>query len=559
MGLFSNLLSSFQPKKPQQPAMSMMPKTPTATPQLFSSSAQNQSMMPPKVTAPVSQNYSLPKTNPVVPSAPKPTPGAAPVNPLTMTSAPSKPQMSMVQRTAALPKTIQGSGMTSAYASNPTNYKSPTPAATTPAPTTATTTPQNNMLEWFKKSSGVQAGIADTQTQNAQGATGEYIQMIKDSYGRARQDLIDQIPYLTQVSDAAKAELLAAAEDIRKSGDVEKASTTANYDEATLNSIRSKRETDAARQKMFAGLGTLDSTGNMGFTGQQTNADEEFNRVQQNRETEKARELTKIDNKVASAERTAKAEVQKEVLAFQENIRKINSLVVGNDADKEAQIRAAYLDLKTKVDEINGNLAVTQQNGELAKMQYLAEAEKASATNGANLSPEFVQTGIPKTAADFIYKTQNPAGFDTKIGASADAGKSTGKVLQAVNNVLNGDIGSMTGLVKTDWVPGTAGAQTKNDYDNLKSMLSLEGRSALKGSGAISDFEAQMLEKAANLGLGQNLSEDQFRAKLMQLKQELEAGGTGATGSTMNVRQKSTGQTGTIPVNEFDPNLYEKI
>lgn len=412
------------------------------------------------------------------------------------------------------------------------------------------------MLDWYKKSLGIQETAANNQITGATEATQQYIKMIQDSYGRQKQELIDQIPYLKNISEQTRAELLAAADDIRKSGMLEKEQTEANYDEATLSSARTKRETDAQRQRMFASLGTLDSTGSMGFTGQQLNSDEEFNRVQQNRETEKARALTAIDAKVATAERTAKNEIAKEAATFNETIRKIMSQANATDLDKEAQVRAAYLDLKNTVQGINDNLATTRQNGELQKLQYIAEMEKANA--GANLSPEFIQTGIPKTAEDFIYKTQNPAGFETKIGAGGQ-GQGSGKVLQVINNVLNGDIGAITGWLKTGWIPGSAGAQTKNDFDNLKSMLSLESRQQLKGSGAISDFEAAMLEKAASLGLGGNLSEDQFRAKLNQLKQELEAGGQGQQGATMNVRQKSSGMTGTIPVGEFDPNLYERI
>ena len=568
MGLFSNILSQFQPKKQQQPVLQSVAPKPTqtktqSTPQLFSSSTQNYSSAP-KYTAPVKsqQNYSVaPKS-----TAPKQT--VAPSwaqNPITKFGQ----QVVSGQGMAALQSIAQPRVQTKPamiQASRPVANQTPAPVRTTPPPTTTQTTPppaatteqptaQQNMLDWYKKSLGIQENTAQNQIAGSTEATQQYVKMIQDSYGRQKQELIDQIPYLKNISEQTRAELLAAADDIRKSGQLEKEQTTANYDEATLTSARGKRDTDAARQRMFAGLGTLDSTGSMGFTGQQLNADEEFNRVQQNRETEKARALTAIDAKVATAERTAKNEIAKEAATFNETIRKIMSQANATDMDKEAQVRAAYLDLKNTVQGINDTLAATQQNGELEKLKYMAEQEKAN--QGANLSPEFIQTGVPKTAADFIYKTQNPAGFETKIGADAQ-GKSGGKVLQVVNNVLNGNIGAITGWLKTGWIPGSAGAQTKNDFENLKSMLSLEGRQQLKGSGAISDFEAGMLEKAASLGLGTNLSEDQFRAKLNQFKQELEAGSQNQ-GVTMNVRQKATGQTGTIPVGEFDPNLYERI
>lgn len=577
MGLFSNLLSQFQPKKQQQPVLQSVapkqtaPKT-QSTPQLFSSAANYST---PKYTAPVStqQNFSV-APKPAPKSAPTPSWATNPISQFGQQAASGQgitAMQSMVRPT--LPTKTQTGNKPTLWRDTPEGKAAlaranasasartttpPPPTTTTPPPVTTPEKPtaQQNMLDWYKKSAGIQSGIAQNQITGATAATEQYIQMMRDSYGRQKQELIDQIPYLKNISEQTRAELLAAADDIRKSGALEKEQTIANYDEATLTSARGKRDTDAARQRMFAGLGTLDSTGSMGFTGQQINADEEFNRVQQNRETEKARALTAIDAKVATAERTAKNEIAKEAATFNETIRKIMSQANATDMDKEAQIRAAYLELKNTVQGINDTLAVTQQNGELEKLKYMAEQEKAD--QGANLSQEFIQTGIPKTAADFIYKTQNPGGFETKIGADAQ-GKTGGKVLQVVNNVLNGDIGAITGWLKTGWIPGSAGAQTKNDFENLKSMLSLEGRQQLKGSGAISDFEAGMLERAASLGLGTNLSEDQFRAKLNQFKQELEAGSQTQQGVTMNVRQKSSGMTGTIPVGEFDPNLYERI
>lgn len=568
MGLFSNIISAFTPKKPKEVLQSVetnQSKQPTS--QLFSASVQNRTPANPiagaqKIQQVASQqNFSaIPKSTPSIQTTQKTvTPSTpswmqSPLNTLT-----AKKTTTQTNPLSGIQKVQQIANNTRTMPMAKTQGPGPTPQIDNTKNTQNTQTTQQpsatqNMLDWYKKSMGIQENSANTQIKNATSATDEYIQLIKDSYGRQRQNLIDSIPYLEGVSNAAKEELLAAADDIRKSGALEKEQTEANYDEAALTSAKTKKQTDAQRQAMFAGLGTLDSTGNMGFTGQQINSDEEFIRQQGNRDLEKARALTAIDAKVETAARTAKTEIAKEVAKFQEDVRKINAQVSESDMNKEAQIRAAYTDLKTTVQTINDGLLATQQNGELEKLKYLAEQEKANAT--ANLSPEFIQTGIPKTAADFIYKTQNPAGFETKIGA--DASKNTGNVLQVVNNVLNGNIGAITGWLKTGWIPGSSGAQTKNDFENLKAMLSLEGRQQLKGSGAISDFEAGILEKAAAMGLGTNLSEDQFRAKLGQLKQELEAGGQNG-GVTMNVRQKSTGQTGTIPVGEFDPNLYERI
>lgn len=59
----------------------------------------------------------------------------------------------------------------------------------------------------------------------------------------------------------------------------------------------------------------------------------------------------------------------------------------------------------------------------------------------------------------------------------------------------------------------------------------------------------------------QRLVIEPLKARLQQLKQKENElrGGSAAPAATMRVRLKSTGETGTIPEAEFDPNLYEKI
>ncbi len=105
---------------------------------------------------------------------------------------------------------------------------------------------------------------------------------------------------------------------------------------------------------------------------------------------------------------------------------------------------------------------------------------------------------------------------------------------------------------------GNEAQTTKNLYDQLKSQLSLQNRQKLKGSGAISDFEMGILEKASST-FGRNQSDEDFRNTLVTLSKTL-GGTSGSQGAQrIRVRVKSTGQTGTIPSGEFDPNTYERI
>lgn len=60
-------------------------------------------------------------------------------------------------------------------------------------------------------------------------------------------------------------------------------------------------------------------------------------------------------------------------------------------------------------------------------------------------------------------------------------------------------------------------ATAKNQFNQLKGILSLENRGKLKGQGAVSDFEGKTLDRAAS-ALGRNLSDVEFKKQLKQVK-----------------------------------------
>lgn len=108
----------------------------------------------------------------------------------------------------------------------------------------------------------------------------------------------------------------------------------------------------------------------------------------------------------------------------------------------------------------------------------------------------------------------------------ADAGvDGTGAAVTLIDKLLaDENLGGIFGVPSlAAFIPGTQTQLTKNTYDQLKNTLSLEGRSALKGSGAISDFEFKVLEKAQS-ALGRNLSNEDAKTVLTDLKLDLTAG-----------------------------------
>jgi hypothetical protein len=83
-------------------------------------------------------------------------------------------------------------------------------------------------------------------------------------------------------------------------------------------------------------------------------------------------------------------------------------------------------------------------------------------------------------------------------------------------------------------IPGTDAAASKNLAKQLAGILSLENRTQLKGSGAISDFEFKVLSDAASsLGIGSsgrsNLKDEDFVNELNKVKLKLQVGPTDLT------------------------------
>lgn len=108
-----------------------------------------------------------------------------------------------------------------------------------------------------------------------------------------------------------------------------------------------------------------------------------------------------------------------------------------------------------------------------------------------------------------------------KKAAEEARGKASQNVLDIVDTLIGSDTNAISGVPSIGaFLPGSNAQKTKNLYNQLKGMLSLENRSQLKGSGAISDFEFKVLEQAAT-SLGRNLSDADFRSTLNTLRKDL--------------------------------------
>lgn len=132
------------------------------------------------------------------------------------------------------------------------------------------------------------------------------------------------------------------------------------------------------------------------------------------------------------------------------------------------------------------------------------------------------------------------------------------ETLNLVDEILGSDLGPVTGLLQLrSAIPGTKAKTTAAKIDQLKSQLSLDKRSMLKGSGQISDFESKMLEKSV-AALDRNMSETDFKKELENIKRLLGGASAGTEGQRVKVKLQN-GQTGTVDASEFDPETMTKL
>lgn len=400
----------------------------------------------------------------------------------------------------------------------------------------APTTPKYEAptLEDYLKKFGVDRSALDSTLQrnstNATNRTGSYIDNSINTIDLQNKQLKEQVPLLKESFNNTKETLYKNLDIAKQGAELQKGKIQTTAGETLKTQAQRKRETDAKRMATFASLGTLDSGGAMGYTGRQENADTEFQNTQAKTEENRDQDLKSIDIQIAQAELDTKSKVDTEVVNFKKAVKDIQSAVDLNEAQKTTLITNAYYELEDKLNGYldNYNKGVSDLEGKKL------ELATTMATPGKGISQSFLETGVPQTADDREYFLQNR-------DKSQNAGKTKDTVVSLVDQLLNANTKPITGTMQLEGlIPGTPAQRTANLYDQLKGLLSLENRTMLKGSGAISDFEAKTLERAAS-ALGRNLSDDDFKAVLFDLKNNLGGGQNQSISNDSILKLKNAG------------------
>lgn len=409
----------------------------------------------------------------------------------------------------------------------------------------------------------VQPSATDTYIKNIQARGQERIGEQQKTLGDYLRAIQEQNELRRQEAEAQKADEEAkygkfverartGAQEVATASQGLKDITRENYGQALKQGAQAGREQEALLANRFANAGTIDSSA---FQNAMINAKAGLVGGQQSILNEQARKLNEIESDVVNAQKKAQNLIDDEGVKLQATLRTINNTYAQGSIEYRQAVAEAYQLANENINSIRDSLD---------QLSYNAEQEKMKLGNVDNLSEQFLKTGVPITMNDLIFRQKNPdkakSIYDqaqSQVGKGA--GQNQNKALTMVNSLLSQDTKPITGFNRIV-IPGTSGSVTKTDWEGLKSLLTLAERGQLKGSGAVSDFETKILEKAAAAGLSTDLPDEEFRRRLQILKQDLESGGaTSSTDSVIRVRNLQTGETGTISASEFDPNLYQQI
>lgn len=383
--------------------------------------------------------------------------------------------------------------------------------------------------------SGITA-ITDSQKKRLATSQQNNETYLNNIYNLTNQSLKNQIPGLQQGFDQFKGNTEAAMADQGAATERAKMSAEERFGTAQRQGAMTRRESEGRLINKFAANNALNSYGAGSFTGSASRLEEDFNRFTQENIQTKMDQFDQLDRDLINFTREAKYLIQTEEAKLQQAISNINTQVGLNDLEKQAKLQEAYStyeDAKSNIDLYLENLQLEQQKlGQTIAQEY---------TLIQQLSPEFKTTGQPTTDADMLYVQKYPDAYKAMLegakqsGEMGKQGSVTQNIMSVVDDLLGSQgLGQITGTMQLrSNIPGTQGAMSKNLYNQLKGMLSLENRSALKGSGAISDFEARVLEQAAS-ALDRNLSEDQFRLVLENIKNQLATGSRQPLGATQD-------------------------
>jgi len=424
----------------------------------------------------------------------------------------------------------------------------PTPQVETSVPN-ASVEYQKRYQDYLNRSQANKSALAEQQRQ-------EDIRVAQENYDTTNRSLQASRSNLDNLMSGIRSRSAASSARLNTQAEANKENARVESGQSQRQLMEDRRQLQAQKEKQYAALGTIDSYGTGSFQSANENINNDFLRMTNENKRLLEKNLFDIDQKLFDAKAGIEEQLATEESKYNDAIIQIENSNMLNEAQKAQLIRSAQIKFETEKTNIYDKYDTLRLTAEKEKVDAQAKLDEAKVADQklqvllGSASDTFIKTGIPSTAEDQFLIMKYPKEVEAyanliKNGQSAGS-KNKDTALSMVNRLLSQDTRPITGAMRTGGIPVissfTGSAIPQADYNGLKSLLALAERGQLKGSGAVSDFEAKMLEKAAMAGLTQDLPDEEFRRRLEILRNDLMSGG--ATSSEV-VNQR--GQVITAP------------
>ena len=335
----------------------------------------------------------------------------------------------------------------------------------------------------------------------------------QDYYNKAyaeRNRLLEQsIPKLQSQVRTATANIQKGIGSAQQSAEYKKQNAEDQWGESQRLAAQTRNESEARNRNRFAALGTTDSWGAGSYGQAQENVESDFNRFTQQGLRTKEQNMFEIDRALQDYEIEAQTQIDTLEANLSNTVDQIQSSINLNNIDKQKMIDEAFAKYQ------QGVLAVDEgmQNVYAQYYQALQNAEANSLS--------FDDNGQPLNQASYEWMLNNPDKFGSTFGQQS---QSSQKAIGLVDDLLSKNTRGITGRVRMAVSDEARAAQGL--LDQLVAELQLEEARRMKGQGAMSDAERDILRNAIGaLNLTKSgrsrLSDDQFRAELMRIKEGL--------------------------------------
>lgn len=348
-----------------------------------------------------------------------------------------------------------------------------------------------------------QKALLDKQRQQA----GDYY---NKSYNERNRLLQQSIPMLQQQLRGATANIQKGIEGAEQSAEYQKQNRRDEWGESQRLAAQTRNESEARNRNRFAALNTTDSYGAGSYGQAQENVESDFNRFTQQGLRQREQDIFAIDQALQNYQLEAQSQIDTLEASLANTVNEIQSSINLNEIEKQSMLDDAFNKYQ------QGVLAV-EEGMKNVYAQYYQALEQSQASS---LSPEFMATGIPQNENDYRFYIENQDKVDNLTGGGQSSAAQ--QAFSLADELLRMDTNKISGFGNklATLIPGTSSQLTKNKYDQLKALLSLDNIQMLKGTGQISDKEQEILENAST-SLGRNLSDVAFKKVLTDLRNEL--------------------------------------